>query len=269
MYARIRRLALEMAWQWGEVEPCGRLERAEVLDGGARTRRLVDAGQAPPGVLVTGGDRDEVLLDLAGGVGGGGLVLGAHGIGVAAFLGQARVAVVEVLRRLAHDQGRGVDEPLGEDPRVGVDALTHRVAPHVLDAAGDADVDGAHGDGPGDRRHRGHGPSTHPVDGVSGRGVRQTREEGRDPAEGQALVADLGRRCDGDLLDPLLGQVGVAAEQLADALDDEVVGAGLGVDALVAGLAVWRTHAVDEDDLSHGAGHGASLGFDGQDRERS
>jgi hypothetical protein len=38
---------------------------------------------------------------------------------------------------------RRVDDLLGDDPRVGVDALAHRVAAHVLDAAGDGDVDGA------------------------------------------------------------------------------------------------------------------------------
>jgi hypothetical protein len=54
-----------------------------------------------------------------------------------------REAVVQVLGGLAHDQGGRVDELLGDDPRVGVDALTHRVAAHVLDATGDGDVDGA------------------------------------------------------------------------------------------------------------------------------
>ena len=59
----------------------------------------------------------------------------------------------------------------------------------------------------------------------------------------------------GDLVDPLGGQLRVAAQQLADALDDEVVGAGLGVHALVAGLAERGADAVDEDDVAEGAGH--------------
>jgi hypothetical protein len=75
-------------------------------------------------------------------------------------------------------------------------------------------------------------------------------------AEGQALVADLGGRGDGDLLDPLRGSSGLRSQQLTDALDDEVVGAGLGVDALLAGLAERGADAVDEDDLLEGTGHG-------------
>ena len=84
-------------------------------------------------------------------------------------------------------------------------------------------------------------------------------EQAGEAAEGQALVADLRRRGDGDLLDALLGQVGVAPQQLADALDDEVVGAGLGVHALLAGLAEGGADAVDEDDLLEGSGHGGGL----------
>ena len=38
--------------------------------------------------------------------------------------------------------------------------------------------------------------------------------------------------------------------------DDEVVGAGLGVHALLAGLAERGADPVDEDDLTQGAGHG-------------
>jgi hypothetical protein len=45
----------------------------------------------------------------------------------------------------------------------------------------------------------------------------------------------------------------VAPDQLADAADDEVVGARLGVDAVRAGLAEGGAHSVDEDDLSQGA----------------
>ena len=45
----------------------------------------------------------------------------------------------------------------------------------------------------------------------------------------------------------------VAAHQLADAADDQVVGARLGVDALRAGLAEGGAHAVDEDDLAQRA----------------
>ena len=59
------------------------------------------------------------------------------------------------------------------------------------------------------------------------------------------------------------GRLGVAAHQLADAADDEVVGAGLGVHALLAGLAERGADAVDEHDLTQGAGHGWPPGLVG------
>ena len=68
------------------------------------------------------------------------------GVRVGALLGDVRVAVVQVLRGHAHDERGAVDELLGQEPRVGVDALAHRVAAHVLDAARDGDVVGAEGD---------------------------------------------------------------------------------------------------------------------------
>jgi hypothetical protein len=42
----------------------------------------------------------------------------------------------------------------------------------------------------------------------------------------------------------------VPVEQLADASDDQVIGAGLGVDALISGLAVRGPDPLDEHDLS-------------------
>ena len=58
--------------------PCGRngvLSDGEVLDRGAGARRLVLGGQAPAQLLVAGGDRHEVGLDLVVRVGLGELVL--------------------------------------------------------------------------------------------------------------------------------------------------------------------------------------------------
>ena len=71
-------------------------------------------------------------------------------------------------------------------------------------------------------------------------------------AEGQALVADLGGGRDRDLVDALGRQLGMAAQQLADHRDDQVVGAGLGVHALRPGLAERGAGAVDEDDVAGG-----------------
>ena len=90
-----------------------------------------------------------------------------------------------------------------DEPRVRVHALAHRVAAHVLDTAGDDDVVRAEGDGAGGGGHGGHRARAHAVDGVAGDGLRQPGEDARGAAEGQALVADLGGRGDGDLVDAL------------------------------------------------------------------
>ena len=48
---------------------------------------------------------------------------------------------MEVLGGLAHEQGLRVDKPLGEESRIRIDALAHRVTGHVLDATGEGQVD--------------------------------------------------------------------------------------------------------------------------------
>ena len=231
-----------------------RLQRRQRLHRGAGTHRLVGRGQAPAELGRPGGDGDQVGLDLAGVVRRGGLLLGADGVGVDALLGDRRVAVVQVLGGLAHHERVGVDDPLGQDPRVGVDALAHRVPAHVLDAAGDGDVVRAEGDAGGGGGHGGHRAGAHPVDREAGHALRQAGQQRGGAADGQALVADLGGRGDGHLVDALGRQRRVAPHELTDALDDEVVGAGLGV--LAVGLADTErgAYAVDEDDLSQLSG---------------
>ena len=244
----------------------GGLEARERLHGRLGAHRLVGRGQAPAGVGRAGRDRHQVGLDLPGVVGGLGLLLAADGVLVDALLGDRGVAVVEVLRGLAHDERVGVDDPLGQDARVGVDALAHRVAAHVLDAAGDGDVVGTEGDARGGVGHGRHRAGAHAVDGVAGHALREAGEQRGGAADGEALVADLGGGGDRHLVHPLGRQGRVAPEQLADALDDEVVGARLGVLAL--GLAERGAHAVDEDDLTLWSGHWLLPGYEG-DRVRS
>src|SRR5690606_4908142 len=140
----------------------------------------------------------------------------------------------------------------------GVHTLAHRVAAHVLDTAGDGDVVRAEGDGAGHRGHGGQGAGAHAVDGVARHGLRQTREDPGGAADGQTLVTDLRGRGDGDLVDLLRVETGVAAQQLPDGLDDEVVGTGLVVDALRARLAERGADAVDEDDVPDGTRHDGS-----------
>src|SRR6185312_8939846 len=93
---------------------------------------------------------------------------------------------------------------------------------------------------------------------VARHGLGQTGEDARGAADGQALVADLCGRGDGDLVDLGGVQAGVAAQQLPDGLHDEVVGAGLVVDALRARLAERGTDAVYEDDVPDGTRHDGS-----------
>ncbi len=239
------------------------LQAGEVLQGRARAHRLVGGDQAPARLAGLGGgtaygDRHQVGLDLAVGVRLGGLLLGAHGVLVGALLGDLRVTVVQVLRGHAHEQGRLVDQLLAHEPRVRVDALAHGVAAHVLDTAGDGDVVGTEGDGTGDRGHGRQGARAHAVDGVTRHGLRQTGEDPRGTADGEALVADLRGRGDGDLVDLLRVETGVAAQQLPDRLHDEVVGTGLVVDALRSRLAERGADAVDEDDVPDGTRHDGS-----------
>src|SRR5690606_18949289 len=141
---------------------------------------------------------------------------------------------------------------------VGVDALAHRVASHVLDTARDGDVVRAEGDGAGHRGDGGQGAGAHAVDGVARDRGGQAREDAGRAADGQALVADLRGRGDGDLVDLLRVETGVAAQQLPDRLHDEVVGTGLVVDALRARLAERGADAVDEDDVPDGTRHDGS-----------
>ena len=86
-----------------------------------------------------------------------------------------------------------------------------------------------------------------------GHRTRQPGQQGGGAPDGQALVADLGGGGDGDLVDPLGRQLGMAPQQLPDAVDDQVVGAGLGVHR--AGLAERGTDAVDEDDVAEFTRH--------------
>ena len=242
--------------------PAVRAERGpqlgQVLHGGAGAGRLVGGGQAPAALGVAGGHGHQALLHLAGLVGGGELGLAGDGVGVGPLLGDVREAVVEVLRGRAHDQGRGVDDLLGDEARVGVHALAHRVVAHVLDPAGDGDVVRAEADARGRRGHRGHRARAHPVDGEARDGAGEPGQQGGGPPDRQPLVPGLRGGGHGDLVDALRRQAGVALEQAADAAHDHVVRAGLGVHALVPGLAEGGADAVDEDDISDGGGHGAS-----------
>ena len=152
------------------TRPCGRngvlspASSAVVVPGLGGSSRLTRP-QPSSGDLV--GDADQVRLDLARVVRRRRPLLRGDGERVRALPGDVGEAVVEVLGGLAHHQRRRVDQLLGEDARVRVDALTHRVVAHVLDAAGHHDVVRAERDPGRGRRDGGHRAGAHPVDGVA------------------------------------------------------------------------------------------------------
>ena len=222
--------------------------RSSTVVPGAAARRRVFSVQPWPGFMVATGTRSGWIWPVA--VGGRELVLRGDGVGVGAVLGDGGEAVVQVLGGVAHVQGGGVHEPLGDEARVGVRAGAHRVVAHVLHAAGDDDVVGTEADAAGRGGHRGHGAGAHAVDGESGDGAGEAGQQGGGAADGQALVAGLGGGGNGDLVDRARREGRIAAQQFADAFDHQVVGAGAGVDALVTGLAEGGADAVDEDDVA-------------------
>ena len=90
------------------------------------------------------------------------------------------------------------------------------MAAHVLDPAGDSHVYCSHRDlgcHLGGGRHR---AGAHPVDGVPGDLLGQTRQEGDGPPKRQSLVADLTGRSHSDLAHELAGKIWISAHQFAD-----------------------------------------------------
>jgi hypothetical protein len=144
----------------------------------------------------------------------------------------------------------------------------HRVVAHVLHAAGDDDVVGTEGDAARRRCYCRHGTGAHAVHGKAGNGAGEAGKQGGAPADGQALVSSLGGGGNGDLVDALGREGRIAAQQLADALDHQVVGPAAGVDALVTRLAERGADAVDEDDVAQGAGRQGRIHRGSSGRQR-
>ena len=240
-----------------------RLEPGEALHGRVGTHALV-LGRETPARFAPDGDRDEVGLDLVGLVGRGDLLLAAHAEPVGALLGELRESVVEALGGDAHVEGVGAHELLGEEAGIGVGSGTQRVAAHVLDPTGDADVVGAEADRAGDRGDARHGARTHPVDRVARHAQRQAGEDRGGASEGQALVAFLGRGRDGDIVDAVFREVRIAVQKPDHRLDDQVVGSGVPVLTFFAGAPEGGADSVDEYDIA--SLHEAILGSLQRDR---
>src|SRR5579862_4694796 len=227
----------------------GGLQPGESLHGRLGAQELVPLGELPAVVGEDGHRHDRLAHDAVRPCRDC-LLLRGERERVRPLAGDRGAAVVEVLRRLAHDGRRLVDQPLGDEARVEVDVLAHRMVPHVLDAARDRDVGGAERDLArcgGDRRERAR---AHSVYGEAGDRLRDAGEERDVAAERQALVADLRRRGHDDVADALRREARVAAEELPDGLDGHVVGARAPELALRARLPERRSNAVDEVHLA-------------------
>jgi len=87
-----------------------------------------------------------------------------------------REAVVQVLRGRAHGHRGHVHEPLGDEARIEVDVLAHRMVSHVLDAPGEHDVACPVRDLTRAGGHSRERAGAHSVD-------RKTRNRLRDPRE--------------------------------------------------------------------------------------
>ena len=157
---------------------------------------------------------------------------------------------MQVFCRLAHGRGRRVDQPLGDEPRVVLDVLEHRVPAHVLDAAREDHIRRPHRDLAGARGDRRQRACAHTVDGEAGNRPRQSSQQRHVAPECQPLVADLRGGGEDDVVDPLRRQRIVAAQQLADELDGHVIGAGTPEDAFRSGAPEGAADAVDEVDLA-------------------
>jgi len=156
---------------------------------------------------------------------------------------------VEVLCGVAHVQRCRVHEAFGRKPGIGLGARAHRVVAHVFHTPGDHHVVSAKADTAGGGCHGGHGAGAHPVNGKAGNSPGKSGQEGRGPAQGQALVTGLGGGSDGNFVNPFGRQRGVPAQQFAEAFHYQVVGPGSGIDAFFSRPAKGGTEAVDKNDV--------------------
>ena len=143
-----------------------------------RAEELVAVGDRPA-VVGEHRHRDDDLVHHAVVPRLAGASLRLDRVRVGGLLRQVRERVVEVLGRLAHDGRRLVDEPLGDEARVEVDVGAHRVVAHVLDAADEHDVGGAHRDLPGAGGRRRQRSRAHAVDGEPGHRLAGARRGAR------------------------------------------------------------------------------------------
>ena len=122
-----------------------RLQLRETLERRVGAEELV-ALRDLPAVVGEDGHRHDGLLHHAVLPRGRGALLRLQRERVGALLRDRRKQVVQVLGGLPHRRRGLVDQPLGDEARIEVDVVAHRVVAHVLDAARERDVDRAERD---------------------------------------------------------------------------------------------------------------------------
>ena len=187
-------------------------------------------------------------MNLAGLVGGLRFGLARHREAVGAFLGQLRKTVVQTLSGLAHAQRCGVDQLLGDESRIRLEASSDGVVSHVLNAASNGDVVGAHGDSARNRGGGRHGTRAPAVNRIARNAQRQTGKDAHGSSENESLIAGLRGRSQSDFVDGSGRNLGVALEKTDDGLSHDVVGPSGPEDAFFAGPTKGRANAVDECD---------------------
>jgi hypothetical protein len=234
----------------------GGAEAGEALGGGVGADALVmlDGDGLGAGLGEDGGvDGDDLLGEDAFFAGDGGAAVGLGGEGV--LVGAADLeARGDVLGGGAHG-GVGLGAALHEVGVGGDLVAAHGDHGHGLDAAGDADVDGAQGDAVGDHADGLGAAGAEAVDGGGRDGVGEAGEEA-DEARGVHALLGLGHGdADEEVLDLFGLDLGVARQERLDDLRGHGVGAGV-AQAALEGAAKGCAQDVDDGDFT---GHGGSL----------
>ena len=169
---------------------------------------------------------------------------------------------MQVLRRRAHRHRGGVDEALGDEAWVEVDLVAHRMVAHVLDAPRDDDVGCAERDLTGPVVIAESAPAH--MRSIAKPGTLEgSPASSHVTPEREALIANLGRRRDDHVADPLGRDARRCAAAAPHELAHHVVGARAPEDAVLARPPERGSDAVDEHDLAESARHGARIASTG------
>jgi hypothetical protein len=130
------------------------------------------------------------------------------------------------------------------------------MAAHMFNTSGDSNVIGAKSDSSGKICHRSHGASAHAVNGLARNCAWKPSENAGAAAQSETLVANLGRRGNRNVVDPLRWEVRIATQQFVESADHKVVSAGLCVHPFVAGTSKGSSNCINENYVANRTGHG-------------